>query len=96
MIQQVILTTESSESIKPLVEAAIRDKIKLLTVGINRTRERLSAFEKQYGMTTEEFERRFDGRDLKESLDFIDWSGEIQMLQLLERKYHALSGVRIN
>ncbi len=96
MIQQVILTTESSESIKPLVEAAIRDKIKLLTVGINRTRERLSTFEKQYSMTTEEFERRFDSRDLKEPIDFIDWSGEIQMLRLLERKYRALSGVRIN
>ncbi|MBM3127645.1 MAG: hypothetical protein FJ009_03315 [Chloroflexi bacterium] len=90
MIQQVTITTESAESIKPLVESAIQERLKTLAFGITRTRERLTAFEKQYGMTTDDFARRFDGKDLKETLDFLDWWGEIKMLRLLEDKHRAL------
>jgi len=96
MIQQVTITTESAEPIKPLLESAIRGELKTLMFGIQRTRERLAAFEKQYGMTTEEFARRFDGKDLKETLDFLDWWGEIKMLRLLEGKQRALAGARVN
>ena len=96
MIQQITLKTESEVSLKPLVQSAIQGKLQILTIGINRTRERLAAFEKQYGIMTEEFERRFDGKDLKETLDFIDWSGEIEMLRLLDGKYRALAGVQIS
>lgn len=96
MIQQVTITAESAESIKPLVESAIQERLRTLAFGISRTRERLAAFEKQYGMSTEEFARRFDGKDLKETLDFLDWWGEIKMLRLLEDKHRALAGARVN
>ena len=95
-MQQVTLTTESPEKVKPLLQTAIQNELKLLEHGIARTHERLAAFEKQFGMTTTEFERRFDGKDLKETLDFLDWWGEIKMLRLLEDKHRALAGVRIN
>lgn len=95
MIQQVTVTAESPVSIKPLIEGAIRAELKILEMGIARTRERLRAFEKQFGMATAEFERRFDGRDLKETLEFIEWTGEIKMLNLLEQKYRALQGARV-
>jgi hypothetical protein len=96
MIQQVIITTESPEKVKPLLITAIQNELKLLEHGVVRTRERLTAFEKQYGMTTEEFARRFDGKDLKETLDLLDWWGEIKMLRLLEDKHRALAGARVN
>ncbi len=96
MIQQITLTTESPERVKPLLETAIQNELRLLEHGIARTRERLAAFEQQFGIATEEFERRFDGKDLKETLDFLDWWGEIKMLRLLEDKRRALAGVRIN
>jgi len=82
MIQQVTITTESAESIKPLVESAIYGKLKNLQYGINRTRERLDAFEQQFGMTSAEFERRNNARELEESLDFIEWLGEIETLRI--------------
>ncbi len=96
MIQQVIISTESPEKVKPLLRAAIENELKLLELGIQRTRGRLAAFEAQYKMPTEEFERRFNGKDLTETLDFIDWSGEIQMLRLLEEKHRTLAGAQIN
>jgi hypothetical protein len=96
MIQQVTITTESPEKVKPLLETAIQNELKLLEHGIARTRERLAAFESRFAMTTGEFERRFDGKDLKETLDFLDWWGEIKMLRLLEDKHRALAGARID
>lgn len=67
----------------------------MLELGIARTQRRLADFEKQFGMTTAEFTRRFDGRDLQETLEFIEWSGEIKMLELLEQKYRTLQGARV-
>lgn len=95
MIHEITITTESPERVKPLLRNAIQSELAVLELGIARTRERLTGFEKQYGMSTAEFERRFDGQDLKESVDFIDWSGEIKMLHLLEDKHSALAGVQI-
>jgi hypothetical protein len=95
MIQQVTITSEAQASLKPLVEAAIRRELRVVEHGIQRTRERLDAFEKQYDMTSQEFERRFGAAELKESLDFIEWWGEIKTLQLLEDQQRALENVRI-
>ncbi|MBI5650990.1 MAG: hypothetical protein HZC40_11195 [Chloroflexi bacterium] len=96
MIQQVMVTSEAPVSIKPLLQAAIQNELYVLEHGIARTRERIAAFEKQYGMSTDTFARRFNGQDLKETLDFIDWSGEIKTLRLLEDKHRALAGARVN
>lgn len=96
MIQEIKIKTESPEEIKPLLRDAIQNELKLLEHGIARTRQRLAAFEQQHGMTSEEFGRRFDGHDLKETLDFLDWSGEIKMLRLLEDKHRALAGAEIH
>ena len=37
-------------------------------------------------MTTAEFLRRFTRDDLGETLDFIEWDGEVKTLELLEEK----------
>jgi len=95
MIQQVTITTESAESIRPLVEAAIYGKLKNLQHGINRTRERLDAFERQFGMASTEFERRINARELEESLDFIEWLGEIETLQILQEQQRSLQSAQV-
>ncbi|MBI4789385.1 MAG: hypothetical protein HY782_20340, partial [Chloroflexi bacterium] len=59
------------------------------------TREQLAGFEQRFGMTSEEFARRFDGQDLKETFDFLDWWMEIKALQTLEEDYLILSEVKV-
>ena len=95
MIQQVIITAEAPGAIKPLVESAIRNQLKTLQHGINRTRERLAALEHQFGMPSDEFERKFTARELDERLDFIDWLGEIKTLRLLQEQLNSLQVARI-
>jgi hypothetical protein len=95
VFQQVTIKAETSLSLKPLLESAIQGELKTVQHGINRTRERLSSFEKQFNMTSGDFHKRFQARELEETLDFIDWWGEIKMLALLEERRRALEGMQI-
>ena len=81
--------------LKPLLKAAMENEAKALSHGIRRTRERLSAFEKEFGITSDEFERRFGAAEIVETLEFIDWLGEIRMLRLLNEQKLALDGANL-
>jgi len=95
MLGQVMVTTESPSVLRPLLRTAIQNEAKSLTHGIKRTRERLTAFEKQFGMTSEEFERRYGAAEIDESLESIEWLGEIKMLSVLSEQKLALDGARV-
>ncbi len=95
MLGQVTVTTESPSVLKPLLSAAIQNEAKVLTHGIKRTRERLLAFEKQFGMTSDEFERRYGATEIDETLASIEWLGEIKMLRVLNEQKLALDGARV-
>ena len=90
MLQEVTIRSETKEELRPLLEAAIRSELKSIQHGINRTKERLFGFEKRYEMGTEEFLRRFNAQDLGETLDYIEWMGEVKTLRLLDEKQEAL------
>jgi len=96
MSQNITITTDAKVSLKPLLESAIQTEVKVLALGLQRTRERLLEFERRFGMTSVDFEHRFSARELDESLDFIEWMGEIKTLRLLEDQQRALQGVQIS
>lgn len=96
MAQQVTITSDTQVALKPLLESALRSELRTLDLSLQRTAEHLRTFEQQYGMTSAEFEQRFHTGQLKESLDFIEWSGEIQTYRLLEVHRQALQGARLS
>jgi hypothetical protein len=96
MIQNVTVSASAAISLRPLVESAIQTELKVLELGLQRTRERLAEFEQRFAMTSADFERRFNTQELKESLDFIEWSGELKTLHLLEDQRQALHGAKID
>jgi hypothetical protein len=95
MIQEITIKSDSSVNLKPLIEAAIRGELKVLTHGIKRTRAKLAEFEQQFGMSSDEFEQKFANAELNESLDFIEWFGEIKTLRLLSQQQNALEQAEI-
>ena len=95
MLGQVMVTTESPSILKPLLRAAIQNEARSLSHGIKRTRARLAEFEGRFGMTSDEFERRYLAAEITESLEFIEWLGEIKMLRLLDEQKSALEGARV-
>jgi hypothetical protein len=96
MSQNVIVTTDASVALKPLLESAIRSELRLLDLGLARTSQRLRAFEDQYGLTSEEFERRFSTGEWGESLDYTEWAGEIKTYHLLKAQQQALQNARLH
>ena len=95
MAQQVTVTTDAQIALKPLIESALRSELRMLELSLQRTSQRLRAFEEQYGLTSEEFEQRFNTGAVEESLDFIEWAGEIKTYRLLDAQRQALQGVRL-
>lgn len=95
MVSQVTVLTESPGILRPLLRTALQKETMAVTHGIKRTQERLSAFEQQFSMTSSEFERRFNAAELDETLDYIEWLGEIKMLRILEEQKHALDSARV-
>ncbi len=96
MVEQVMVMTESPAILKPLLKAAIQNETRQLAHGIKRTKERLTAFEKQFGMSSDDFRRRFEAGEINETLDFIDWLMEIEALRLLDEQYQALKHANLN
>ena len=67
------IETPSINEFKPILRNALEREVHLVEHAILRAKERLAEFEKKFGMSTSEFERRFHAGDLEETLDFIEW-----------------------
>lgn len=96
MSQQVVVTTDVPVELKPLLTSAIQAELRLLELGLARTSQRLSAFEEQYGLTSELFERRFEAGEIEESLDGVEWAGEIKTWRLLKTQQQALQRAQLH
>ena len=91
------LTLRSSRQgqLKPLVEAAINNELRLLEAGMNRTRQRLKEFGIRFGLTSEEFIRRYGKGEMEESLEFAEWIGEYRLLDRFQEKVETLREIRL-
>ncbi|MCC7116915.1 MAG: hypothetical protein IT310_00200 [Anaerolineales bacterium] len=95
MLQEIVIKTTAEESIKPLVEVAIRNQLKTLQHGITRTKERIAEFEKRASMSSVEFEKKLQSGKLEETVETIDWNMELTALRLLERQYRSLGDAKV-
>ena len=90
---ELTLVSKHSRPLKPLVEAALANEVRLLEAGIRQTYSRLAKFETDYGMSTDEFVRRIESDELAEQLEFVEWLGEYRLLQRLQEKVDTLREV---
>jgi phage shock protein A len=88
------LTSSRDRPLRPLVEAALQNELRLLQAGIQRTEARLRAFEAEHNLATEEFVRRYERDELTETLAFAEWIGEYRMLERLREKAETLQEIR--
>jgi hypothetical protein len=95
MLQQVTIRTTDLEQFKSMLKTALEREAKLLEYSIQRTREALAPFEKRFNMSTDEFERKFKNREIKETLDFLDWWMEVEALRHLEAKRNLIQDARV-
>ncbi len=85
-MEKIIIKTANPDMLGSLVKGIIRRELDDVEGGIELTRARLHSFEMRYNITTTEFLHRFTRDNLGETLDFIEWDGEVKTLELLEEK----------
>jgi hypothetical protein len=95
MLQQITIEIQDANQFASILRGALDRELRLVEYAIVRTLDRLREFESKFSMSTTEFERRFHPGDLEETLDFIEWEGEIETLRLLEEKRQVIQGAHI-
>ena len=90
----VTLVSSSERPLRPLLEAALENELRLLQAGIRRTEQRLSAFEAEYGLSSAEFVARYENDEFRETLEYGEWIGEIRLLQRLREKAETLGDIQ--
>lgn len=88
------LVSTRKRQLKPLVEAALSNELRLLEVGIRRTEQRILQFEKKYNLRTQDVISRYENDELGETLDFDEWIGEFRLLTRLREKAETLRDIR--
>ena len=88
------LISDRKRRLKPLVEAALKNELRLLEAGMKRTKQNMLAFEKKFGLNTQEFIARYENDEMAETLDYADWIGEHRMLERLKEKADTLRTIR--
>lgn len=88
------LISTRKHQLKPLVEAALANELRLMEAGIRRTERRLLEFEEQYHQRTQDFIARYENDEIEETIDFDEWVGEFRLLTRLREKAATLKGIR--
>jgi hypothetical protein len=93
-MEELKLISSYQRPLRPLIETALQNELRLLQVNIKRTEQNLSKFETRFGLSTSEFIKRFENDELPETLDYVEWIGEYRLLIRLHEKTEALRDIR--
>jgi len=91
---ELTLISTRQRQLKPLVQAAIQNELRLLEAGIRRAEQKLLEFEDRHQLSSPDFIERFERGDLEESLEFAEWIGEFRLLERLKEKADTLREIR--
>ena len=88
-------TLTLSEQASSLVKDAITSQRRLLDTNRHEYRQRLEAFERRHGMTTNQFVRRFHAGKLNDDSVWFDWLFAHRAYTELSKRLVILRGVRL-
>jgi len=102
-MEAAIRTLDKLQSLEQLYRQGFRSEVidraidKLLAAEMERAlaerrdlEARLSAYEERYGMTSEEFYRRFRAGELGDGIDLVEWSVFYEMYQAILQRLEVL------
>jgi len=88
------LVAKGERQLKPLVEAALANELRLIEAGMKQAMNAMRAFEKKYQMPSQEFLSRYENDEIEEAMDFAEWIGEIRLIERLQEKAVTLRDIR--
>jgi len=93
-MHELKLLSESKRRLKPLVESALKNELRLIEAGIRQTQHRLDGFETKFQMKTHDFITSYENDKLEESMEYMEWVGESRLLERLNEKADTLRNIR--
>lgn len=93
-MHELKLVSKSKHQLKPIVEAALKNELRLIEAGIRQTEQRLNKFEEKYQRKTRDFIDRYENDEFEETMDFIEWIGESRLLERLREKADTLKDIK--
>jgi len=94
-MSQITLKADDDVQIKALVASALQAEENELRTGILKTRQKLSAFERKYNLSTDAFLKASAATLPFGEMESIEWSGEWETLKRLEDKLSGLKKIKI-
>ena len=79
----------------PIVKSSLEMKRKALEFSLGRYRERLTAFESQYEMESDEFAVKFNAGDLGDDADWFEWQYLLDVYHKTLRQLQLLGTIRL-
>jgi len=92
---KIIIEPEGPEELKTLVKGALKNEIKLITLGLKKTRESIKNYEGKFKMDSEAFYGKYSSGEVGDGIEYIKWAGEIETLRKLERNLKDLSEAEV-
>ena len=90
----VRLVSKGGRELKPLVEAALANELRLIEAGLQQAKNAIRTLESRYQMPSQDFLVRYENDEIEESMDFAEWIGEIRLLERLQEKAETLRDIR--
>ena len=77
----------------PLIQSAISSKINRLLISLDQTQQERVHLEHKYHYSSVEFLNQLTAEDLDNDDDYITWSGELKMKEILEDEINQLKNI---
>lgn len=83
-----------ASAVDPVVELAIEKLLKREASRMNKLKQRLLIqkveFEKKYGISSDEFNRRYEKGTMGDEMDYVEWSATVDMLSGIDKRLTLL------
>ncbi len=87
------IVSQSKRQLKPIVEAALENELRLVEAGIRQTALRLKKFEEQSHLNTQAFITAYENDEWEETMESIEWIGEFRLMERLNEKAETLRNI---
>ncbi len=88
-MELILNTPQFSGNINQIIMNAFQHEIDYLRIGIVKTEKKIDFFKQKYNCIFKQLTKEID------PLDFIEWEGEIKVLELLKNKQKFLRQVQV-
>jgi hypothetical protein len=92
---RVIIQSKTSGNLKNLIKLAVENQSRVISFGIAKTKRKLKELERETGMDSKDFYKKFQKGKLGDDLKYIRWAGEYETLALLQKDYKDLQELEL-